>query len=115
MYLMPVLLCMPGRPIRSGIRVLGWCAPMRTVLWHRRVAFTLHAKCGDFRHAGHSVLIVSNPVATNMADGYSRLYNLDESIRSFAVACFNYGLLRNGPVYLLTKNTIFNAYNGGGR
>lgn len=39
-------------------------------------------------------------------------YNLDESIRGFARACFNYGLLRGYPVYLSTKNTILKAYDG---
>ena len=40
------------------------------------------------------------------------MYNLDESIRGFARASFNYGLLRNWPVYLSTKNTILKAYDG---
>ena len=40
------------------------------------------------------------------------MYNLDESIRGFARACMNYGLQRNYPVYLSTKNTILKAYDG---
>jgi isocitrate dehydrogenase len=40
------------------------------------------------------------------------MYNLDESIRDFAHACFNYGLDRGWPVYLSTKNTILKAYDG---
>lgn len=40
------------------------------------------------------------------------MYNLDESIRGFARACFNYGLMRRYPVYLSTKNTILKAYDG---
>ena len=40
------------------------------------------------------------------------MYNLDESIREFARACFNYGLQRGWPVYLSTKNTILKAYDG---
>ena len=40
------------------------------------------------------------------------MYNYDESIRSFARASFNYGLQRNYPVYLSTKNTILKAYDG---
>jgi isocitrate dehydrogenase len=40
------------------------------------------------------------------------MYNLDESIRDFARASFNYGLTRNYPVYLSTKNTILKAYDG---
>jgi isocitrate dehydrogenase len=40
------------------------------------------------------------------------MYNLDESIRDFAYACLNYGLNRQWPVYLSTKNTILKAYDG---
>jgi isocitrate dehydrogenase len=40
------------------------------------------------------------------------MYNLDESIREFAHACFAYGLNRQYPVYLSTKNTILKAYDG---
>ena len=40
------------------------------------------------------------------------MYNLDESIRDFARASFNYGLARNYPVYLSTKNTILKKYDG---
>jgi len=40
------------------------------------------------------------------------MYNLDQSIRDFAHACFNYGLDRKWPVYLSTKNTILKAYDG---
>lgn len=40
------------------------------------------------------------------------MYNLDDSIRDFARASFNYGLQRGFPVYLSTKNTILKAYDG---
>jgi len=40
------------------------------------------------------------------------MYNLDDSIRDFARASFNYGLSRGWPVYLSTKNTILKAYDG---
>ncbi|WP_300574027.1 NADP-dependent isocitrate dehydrogenase [Phenylobacterium sp.] len=40
------------------------------------------------------------------------MYNLDDSIREFAEACLAYGLNRNYPVYLSTKNTILKAYDG---
>src|SRR6187200_2884729 len=40
------------------------------------------------------------------------MYNLDDSIRAFARASFNYGLDRGWPVYLSTKNTILKAYDG---
>ncbi len=40
------------------------------------------------------------------------MYNLDDSIREFARASLAYGLNRNFPVYLSTKNTILKAYDG---
>src|SRR3954465_11732302 len=40
------------------------------------------------------------------------MYNLDDSIRDFARASFNYGLARSYPVYLSTKNTILKQYDG---
>ncbi|SPJ22739.1 NADP-dependent isocitrate dehydrogenase [Palleronia abyssalis] len=40
------------------------------------------------------------------------MYNLDDSIRDFARASFNYGLNRGYPVYLSTKNTILKTYDG---
>jgi isocitrate dehydrogenase len=40
------------------------------------------------------------------------MYNFNKSIEDFAYASLNYGLLRNYPVYLSTKNTILKAYDG---
>ena len=40
------------------------------------------------------------------------MYNLDNSIKDFARACFNYGLNLGWPVYLSTKNTILKVYDG---
>ena len=40
------------------------------------------------------------------------MYNLDDSIKDFARACFNYGLDTNLPVYVSTKNTILKKYDG---
>ena len=40
------------------------------------------------------------------------MYNYMDSIRDFARASLNYGLARNYPVYLSTKNTILKAYDG---
>ncbi len=40
------------------------------------------------------------------------MYNLDDSIMDFARASFTYGLNREWPVYLSTKNTILKAYDG---
>jgi isocitrate dehydrogenase len=59
----------------------------------------------------------SEPVELNVFDfpgaGVAMaMYNLDESIREFARASLQYGLNRNYPVYLSTKNTILKAYDG---
>ena len=40
------------------------------------------------------------------------MYNLDDSIRDFARACFQFGVQRGWPVYLSTKNTILKTYDG---
>jgi isocitrate dehydrogenase len=40
------------------------------------------------------------------------MYNYDDSIRDFARASFRYGLERQLPVYMSTKNTILKAYDG---
>ena len=40
------------------------------------------------------------------------MYNFNDSIRDFARASLRYGLDRNMPVYLSTKNTILKAYDG---
>src|SRR5271154_5594036 len=44
--------------------------------------------------------------------GAMSMYNLDDSIRDFAHASLNFGLMRKYPVYLSTKNTILKAYDG---
>ncbi|MCZ2403439.1 NADP-dependent isocitrate dehydrogenase [Paenarthrobacter sp. Z7-10] len=53
--------------------------------------------------------VVTYPVAGGVAMG---MYNFNDSIRDFARASFAYGLQRNYPVYLSTKNTILKAYDG---
>jgi len=40
------------------------------------------------------------------------MYNLDKSIEDFARSCFGYGLIKEWPVYLSTKNTILKKYDG---
>ncbi|GAB3926917.1 NADP-dependent isocitrate dehydrogenase [Larkinella terrae] len=40
------------------------------------------------------------------------MYNVDESIRGFAHACFNMALQKKWPLYLSTKNTILKKYDG---
>jgi isocitrate dehydrogenase len=40
------------------------------------------------------------------------MYNVDESIRGFARASLNYGLMKGWPVYFSSKNTILKKYDG---
>lgn len=56
-----------------------------------------------------TMTIADYPEAGGVAMG---MYNYMDSIRDFARASFNYGLARNYPVYLSTKNTILKAYDG---
>ena len=78
----------------------------------------------DFKVPGPGKLTVtftptdgSKPMEFNVFDFPSSgvamaMYNLDDSIRDFARASFNYGLIRKYPVFLSTKNTILKAYDG---
>ena len=52
---------------------------------------------------------IANFTGSGVAMG---MYNFDESIKDFARPSLNYGLNRNYPVYLSTKNTILKAYDG---
>ena len=60
----------------------------------------------------------SEPVEMKIADfgadgGVAMgMYNYNDSIRDFARASLRYGIMRNYPVYLSTKNTILKAYDG---
>ena len=59
----------------------------------------------------------SKPMEFNVFDFPSSgiamgMYNIDASIRDFARASMNYGLIRKYPVFLSTKNTILKAYDG---
>lgn len=53
--------------------------------------------------------VVTFPEEGGVAMG---MYNFNESIKDFARASFAYGLQRQYPVYLSTKNTILKAYDG---
>src|SRR3954463_14313779 len=65
------------------------------------------------KFAGEDGKIVEHEVFQAPARGVAMaMYNLDDSIRDFARASFNYGLIRNYPVYLSTKNTILKVYDG---
>lgn len=56
-----------------------------------------------------TMTVADYPEAGGVAMG---MYNYMDSIRDFARASFNYGLARNYPVYMSTKNTILKAYDG---
>ena len=97
--------------------------------WNKPIIIGRHAfgdqyRATDFRFEGTGTLTVeftpedgSEPLKFEVyqapGSGVAQVqYNLDESIRDFARASLNYGLARNYPVYLSTKNTILKAYDG---
>jgi isocitrate dehydrogenase len=99
--------------------VPGWTQPIVV----GRHAFGDQYRATDFRFPGNGTLtikfvgddgkIIEHEVFRAPGGGVAMaMYNLDESIREFARASFNYGLNRNYPVYLSTKNTILKAYDG---
>jgi isocitrate dehydrogenase len=100
--------------------VPGWTKPIII----GRHAYGDQYRATDFRFPGPGTLTVTFTPADGSAPiehevfqapgaGISlSMYNLDSSIRDFARASLNYGLARNYPVYLSTKNTILKAYDG---
>ncbi|MFF4773067.1 NADP-dependent isocitrate dehydrogenase [Microtetraspora fusca] len=100
--------------------VPGWTKPIVV----GRHAFGDQYRATDIKVPGEGTLTLtftpkdgSEPVELNVFDfpggGVAMaMYNLDESIRDFARASMRYGLARNYPVYLSTKNTILKAYDG---
>ena len=99
--------------------VPGWTKPIIV----GRHAFGEQYKATDFRFPGKGKLsikfvgddgqVIEHEVFDSPGAGVAMgMYNLDESIREFARASLNYGLLRGYPVYLSTKNTILKAYDG---
>jgi len=97
--------------------------------WSKPIVIGRHAfgdqyRATDFKVPGPGKLTVtftpsdgSKPMEFNVFDfpgsGVAMtMYNLDQSIRDFARASFNYGLVRKYPVFLSTKNTILKAYDG---
>ena len=97
--------------------------------WSKPIVIGRHAfgdqyRATDFKVPGPGKLTVtftptdgSKPMEFNVYDFPSSgvamaMYNLDDSIRDFARASFNYGIARKYPVYLSTKNTILKAYDG---
>ena len=100
--------------------VPGWTKPIIV----GRHAFGDQYKATDTKIPGEGTLTLtftpkdgSAPMELNVFEFPSEgvalaMYNLDESIREFARASMRYGLSRNYPVYLSTKNTILKAYDG---
>ncbi len=99
--------------------VPGWTQPIIV----GRHAFGDQYKATDFKVPGKGRLtvkfegedgtVIEKEVFNFPGAGVAMaMYNLDESIREFARASLNYGLLRKYPVYLSTKNTILKAYDG---
>jgi isocitrate dehydrogenase len=99
--------------------VPGWTQPIVV----GRHAFGDQYKATDFLMPGKGTLtikfvgddgqVIEHEVFKSPGAGVAMaMYNLDDSIRDFARASFGYGLLRNYPVYLSTKNTILKAYDG---
>ncbi|MEY4493518.1 MAG: hypothetical protein RL355_867 [Actinomycetota bacterium] len=100
--------------------VPGWTKPIIV----GRHAFGDQYKATDTRIPGEGTLTLtftpkdgSAPMELNVFEFPSggvamAMYNLDESIKEFARASMRYGLSRNYPVYLSTKNTILKAYDG---
>ena len=100
--------------------VPGWTTPIVV----GRHAFGDQYKATDFKVPSAGTLTMtftptdgSEPMEFNVFDfpgaGVAMgMYNLDDSIRDFARASMRYGLNRNYPVYLSTKNTILKAYDG---
>ena len=99
--------------------VPGWTQPIVV----GRHAFGDQYRATDFRFPGKGTLtikfvgedgtVIEREVFKSPGDGVAlAMYNLDESIKEFARASFNYGLQRNFPVYLSTKNTILKIYDG---
>jgi isocitrate dehydrogenase len=100
--------------------VPGWNKPIIV----GRHAFGDQYRATDFRFDGEGTLTISfQPKDGGEAQSFEvfqspgsgvamAMYNLDDSIRDFARASLNYGLARNYPVYLSTKNTILKAYDG---
>ena len=88
-----------------------------------RHAFGDQYKATDFKFPGKGTLtikfvgedgtVIEKEMFKSPGAGVAMgMYNLDQSIIDFARASFNYGLSRNFPVYLSTKNTILKAYDG---
>jgi isocitrate dehydrogenase len=99
--------------------VPGWTKPIVV----GRHAFGDQYRATDFRFPGKGKLtikfvgedgkVIEHEVFQSPGAGVAMaMYNLDESIREFARASMNYGILRKWPVYLSTKNTILKAYDG---
>src|ERR1700721_716930 len=81
--------------------------------WTQPIIIGRHAYGDQYRATDFKVPGKGRPTLKFPGAGISlSMYNLDDSIRDFARASLNYGLLRKYPVYLSTKNTILKVYDG---
>ena len=126
----------PNGTIRNILGGVVFCEPIicsnipRLVPgWTKPIVIGRHAhgdqyKATDFKVPGPGTVTISwtpdnggEPIEMEVAkftgSGVAMgMYNFDDSIRDFARASLRYGLQRNYPVYLSTKNTILKAYDG---
>jgi isocitrate dehydrogenase len=81
---------------------------------HRSVDFKFPtAGTVSVKFVGNDGTVIEREVFQAPGSGIAlAMCNLDRSIVDFARATFNYGLARNYPVYLSTKNTILKQYDG---
>ena len=97
--------------------------------WNKPIIIGRHAhgdqyKATDFKAGAGKVTLTYEPADGSEPQKFELVtlpegggiiqgqYNFNESIRDFARASFKYGINRNYPVYLSTKNTILKAYDG---
>src|SRR6478736_1474751 len=67
----------------------------------------------SMKFVGEDGTVIEREVFKTPGSGVAmEMYNLDDSIRDFARASLTYGLDRNLPVYMSTKNTIMKKYDG---
>ncbi|MBI3135847.1 MAG: NADP-dependent isocitrate dehydrogenase [Bacteroidetes bacterium] len=99
--------------------VTNWTSPIIV----GRHAFGDQYKATDFivpgkgkltmKFEGEDGKVIEHEVYTYKGPGVAMgMYNIDESIRGFALSCFNIALAKKWPLYLSTKNTILKKYDG---
>ena len=102
--------------------------PKTVTHWDKPVIIARHAfgdiyKASDLKICEHGDLflefvpknntnVVRKKVTSFSGNGVAlSMFNEDESIKNFAISCFNYALNKKVPVFLSTKNTILQNYD----